>query len=97
LTNQAFMDVVSPIIRADFELIVSYRQPPGEKLRMRTTAFAGTNDDIAPSGDVERWRDLVVDGVDMHYFDGQHFFIDQRQDMVLSALSTVCLDALNGC
>lgn len=96
LTNRGFMALIMPIIRSDFELIVSYRQPPSNyRVKIPTSVFAGTHDPIAPQRELERWRDLIDGEIEMHHFEGHHFFIDQQRGMVTAALSAICLGALD--
>jgi medium-chain acyl-[acyl-carrier-protein] hydrolase len=94
LHNASYMRVLSPIIRADFELIARYDHPPEARSQCSATICIGVEDNIAPVCDVERWSELFSGETRLHYFEGHHFFIDQRVDDVLATITTACLETL---
>jgi medium-chain acyl-[acyl-carrier-protein] hydrolase len=92
--DRPFIAQFMQIMRADFALIASYVAPRCAPLDVPTTVFAGTQDSVAPARDLERWRELIETEAAMHYFEGDHFFIHKREDLVMATISALCLETL---
>lgn len=78
LENTEFVELLLPILRADFQLNDSYQYTHTELLPVPITTFCGRQDTAVAADDVARWRELSTAKVRSHLFDGGHFFIEQH-------------------
>lgn len=88
LENKLLMELVIPLLRADFKISDTYL---AKKARMPfpILVFSGEDDrDIAPY-QLESWNDLTTQCCELATFPGDHFFIDQCREQVLTKISSV--------
>lgn len=81
------MELMLPIVRADFEAVQTYaytREPP---LECPITAFGGRQDEEISFEDIQAWREQTSNGFSLHMFDGDHFFLHTMQSPLLQILS----------
>jgi len=76
INNDELMEVIMPMLRADFTLIETYRRTP----TLRTvgcdiTAFAGSDDAGIPVASVGGWIERTSGRLEMHVISGSHFFL----------------------
>jgi surfactin synthase thioesterase subunit len=91
VANDEFMELMLPVLRADFTLADTYRPPPGATLDCPTTTFCGADDDEAPPGDVLSWRRYVRESCTVRVLPGGHFFVHSAQTALLSLIvSALC-------
>lgn len=83
LRDRGFIDVLLPILRADFSLSETYVRRDMSHLRMDVTLLYGSRDADIPEYDVLRWAELVRGSIDYRSFDGGHFFINTHKRQVL--------------
>ncbi|MDQ1815069.1 alpha/beta fold hydrolase [Massilia sp. CCM 9210] len=86
LAHKELMQLVLPMLRADFELAHTYAYSSGPRLSMPIIALAGTADDYAQADSFSGWRDETDAGYDQFQFSGGHFFIQERSAEVLACL-----------
>lgn len=87
LENQALMELVTPLLRADFRISDTYQ---AKKICMPfpILVFSGEDErDITPY-QLESWSDLSTQGCEWVQFPGDHFFIDQYCEQVLTQVSS---------
>jgi medium-chain acyl-[acyl-carrier-protein] hydrolase len=87
LDNDEILELILPLLRADFELIQTYRFRRGGKLRCSIQAFAGSRDPEAGVEIIRQWRDFTSGPFLMEVIEGDHFFIHQHRDQLLTCLS----------
>lgn len=87
LQNAEIMELLEPLLRADFALGETYRYDPEPPLDLPITAFGGHRDDEVTPGQVEAWREQTAAGFRMQMFPGDHFFVNGDRDMVLHAIT----------
>ncbi|HEX9339271.1 MAG TPA: thioesterase domain-containing protein, partial [Pseudonocardiaceae bacterium] len=91
VANDELMELLLPVLRADFTLADTYRPPPGAALDCPTTAFCGDDDDEAPPVDVLPWRRHVRAPFTVRLLRGGHFFLDSaRRDLLALIVSALC-------
>jgi surfactin synthase thioesterase subunit len=85
LNNLELVQVLMPMLRADFGLAERYRYRPGPRLDTRLVTIAGRADPIAPpesmadwSREAHRFGHLVVDG--------GHLFIEEDEQRLLTCV-----------
>lgn len=87
LEHPELMQMMIPLLRADFSVSETYRCERRPLLSCPLTAFGGTHDTHAEPEGVEAWREHTLGPFDLRLFDGDHFFINTRQTQLLSAVA----------
>jgi medium-chain acyl-[acyl-carrier-protein] hydrolase len=75
LQNTELMEVLLPMLRADFEMDKAYTYSPEEPLPCPITAFGGSQDSLVSHDDLEAWRSQTSRHFTLHMFPGDHFFL----------------------
>ncbi len=79
LEHKELMEMVIPMLRADFAVCHEYTYVPGEPLHCPITVLGGTRDDTTQREDLEAWRDETTGVCRIHMLEGDHFFLSQQQ------------------
>ena len=87
LQNNELLELLLPLLRADFCLCETYRPTPGKPLPCPITAFGGLQDDEAPRETVLAWKTYTHNTFKTHFFMSGHFFIRTEQSALLQALT----------
>jgi medium-chain acyl-[acyl-carrier-protein] hydrolase len=87
LENAELMQIVLPILRADFEVCQTYEYTPGEPLNCPITAFCGLADDEEDREKMEAWREQTTDDFSLRMLPGDHFFIHSSERAFLHLLA----------
>jgi medium-chain acyl-[acyl-carrier-protein] hydrolase len=74
--NPDLMRLLVPLLRADFELIETYRYVPGSPLTCPMTAFGGLEDGDEVADLLYPWRELTDGPFSLRMFPGDHFFLN---------------------
>lgn len=75
-----------PIIRADFQISETYGYQPAPKLPIPLTVLAARADKLTSERQVHGWKDETTEACEVHWFDGDHFFINDQADAVLGLI-----------
>lgn len=87
LANRELLNLLLPIIRADFELLETYRCEPEPPLEVPITAFGGIGDvEVAPH-QLADWSEQTAAGFNLRFFPGDHFFLKSAQEQLLAAVA----------
>jgi surfactin synthase thioesterase subunit len=86
LENRELMELLLPMIRADFELVEKYVYRPGLTLSMPLTVLLGKDDSHVTLEHAPDWKLETRASCDLHTFDGGHFFLQSAQDAVFDCL-----------
>jgi medium-chain acyl-[acyl-carrier-protein] hydrolase len=78
LDDARLVDLLLPVLRADFQLAVEYQAPPGPLLGCPITAFAGTLDPDIALGDVAGWASHTRGAFRLAPLDAGHHFVRER-------------------
>ena len=100
LENKELMQLVLPVIRADFELVETYIYSAEAPLNCPITAFGGVDDEDAEPSELDEWRVHTTGGFKRHLFPGDHFFIKSSESLLLKTLGrsvSDCVVAPNEC
>jgi medium-chain acyl-[acyl-carrier-protein] hydrolase len=87
LDDVRYMDLVSPGIRADFQLRETYAWEPRTPLDLPVLALVGTNDPLARAAGAEGWRHHTSASFEMREVPGDHLFIRQSRGTTVSLIS----------
>jgi medium-chain acyl-[acyl-carrier-protein] hydrolase len=90
LDDPELMQLLEPVLRADFELCESYRYTPEAPLDVSLRVFGGSDDREATKGELEAWREHSGKFSGVRMFSGHHFYLLDQW----SALARTMADAL---
>ncbi len=86
LEHPELMEVVMPLLRADFELIQTYTYTYEQPLNIPLTAFGGVDDEISRE-DLEGWREETTGPFSLQMFAGDHFYLTTNQQLLPPVLT----------
>ncbi len=81
------MQMMMPLLRADFELIETYAYVPGEPLSCPITAFGGMGDEKVTREKLEAWREHSKAAFSLRMLPGGHFFVNAEQASIHRVLA----------
>lgn len=87
LENAELMQIMVPILRADFAVCETYVYSAEPSLDCFISSFGGLQDHRVSRGDLEAWRDQTSLGFSLRVFSGDHFFMNTTQPLLLQVLS----------
>jgi len=79
LQEPDLLNLLLPIVRADFEVIETWQHARDEPLDTPITTFGGVDDHRSSRALLEGWRPLTRGDFAMHILPGGHFFIQSAQ------------------
>ena len=88
LENRELMEMLLPMIRADFSLTEGHIFQKDIILDCPVSVFYGSEDNISKQ-QIMAWQDLFREQVNFYEFTGGHFFIHEQRAEVLSVLNSV--------
>ena len=83
LEHRELMEILIPMLRADFAVCNTYTYVPGELLRRPMTVLRGSQDETTPREEMEAWCAETTGSCQVHMLEGDHFFINQQQAAIL--------------
>lgn len=89
LENEELFDLMEPLLRADFEMIETYRYLPDAPLAAPIFAFGGDADAEVSESELAAWEDHTEGGFDYRIYGGNHFFINERADEIVSTIEKI--------
>jgi surfactin synthase thioesterase subunit len=87
LKNSEYMELMFPMLRADFALCDTYAYEPGELLECPISAFGGTNDRKIRPDQLTQWGQHTRAGYIERTFPGDHFFLNSSRADLLAAVA----------
>jgi len=84
--NAELMQLLLPVLRADFELVETYEYVQEPPLACPIVAFGGTDDEETSGGMLQAWQGQTSNTFTLHALEGGHFFIHSREDDLLQLL-----------
>jgi medium-chain acyl-[acyl-carrier-protein] hydrolase len=88
LQNSELLQLLLPLLRADFRLCETYQYIADKPLPCPITAFGGLQDSEAPRETVLAWKIHTDNTFKARFFMGGHFFIRTEQSALLQAVIT---------
>jgi medium-chain acyl-[acyl-carrier-protein] hydrolase len=87
LENPEAMSLVTPLLRADFEIIETYVYQDGSPLSCPIRAFGGLQDMDATMDDMSEWAHHTTSSFSLSMLPGDHFFLRKSEQQLLSVLA----------
>ena len=87
LENTELMQLLLPMLRADFTLVENYVYTPKHTLNCAITAFGGLQDNKVCTANLEAWKQQTAADFSMHMFPGDHFFLHSAESLLLKSVS----------
>lgn len=86
LDHPELMQMMLPLLRADFSVAETYICEPEEPLDMPITVFGGLADEDIMRDDLEGWRQHSTASFKLRMLEGDHFFLNTSQPILLRLL-----------
>lgn len=96
LDQPELLQLITPTLRADFELCETYEHLTGPPLKCSITALGGVCDEDVPREQLEPWREHTSTSFSLKMLPGDHFFIHSSESMLLQILALELEAALSG-
>lgn len=87
LQNTELMQLLIPILRADFAVLETYIYKNEPPLESSITAFGGLQDQEVNVEELEGWQEQSKASYKLQMFPGDHFFIQSSQPLLLQILA----------
>ena len=91
LEHAELMEILIPMLRADFSICRQYDYVPGAPLTCPLTVFGGTKDDSADQEKLEGWCAQTTGRCRIRMLEGDHFFINQQHAAILPIIAETLL------
>lgn len=89
LDNSEAMQLVMPILRADFKVAQTYQFQPGPRLQCPISVIGGRDDDDITVEQLEGWKDYTVGTFQCTVVDGSHFFVNEPSAQIDKLLNRI--------
>ena len=87
LEDPELMELMLPVIRADFAMCRSYQYSPAPPLDCPITALGGLLDPTSDRRRIEGWKEHTRGAFIMRMLPGDHFFLNSERALVLDAIA----------
>lgn len=86
LEHPELMELMLPLLRADFEMVETYTYLPEPPLACPISAYGGARDSEVKPEDLRAWREQTTGDFALSMFTGDHFFIHQEEPQLLQTI-----------
>jgi medium-chain acyl-[acyl-carrier-protein] hydrolase len=87
IESQELLELIMPILRADFTLCETYIYNSGPPLSCSIKAYGGLQDHTVSREELEAWRQHTVRAFTMRMFPGDHFYIQSSRPLFFQFLT----------
>lgn len=87
LEHSELMQLMLPVLKADFEISETYKHSGGPLRGCPITAFGGKQDEEAPPHYLEAWHEHTTGPFKQRMLPGDHFFLHASEQLLLAALN----------
>lgn len=87
LDHPELMDLILPMLRADFEVVQTYAYTKEAPLACPITAFGGLQDEEVEVTQLVAWDEHTTAPFTMRMFPGDHFFLNRKSSLLLPILA----------
>jgi medium-chain acyl-[acyl-carrier-protein] hydrolase len=96
LDQPELLQLITPTLRADFELCETYEYLTRPPLTCPITALGGLYDEDVPREQLEPWREHTSASFSLKMLPGDHFFVHSAESMLLQILALELKAVLSG-
>jgi medium-chain acyl-[acyl-carrier-protein] hydrolase len=96
LQSAELMQLLLPLLRADFAVSETYIYSPEAPLNCSISAYGGLQDKEVSYHDLEKWRDQTHHSFTLRMLPGNHFFVHSAQALLLQAVFQDLTTLLHG-
>jgi len=87
IENDELMEMMIPLLRADFQLIQTYEYTPDTPLRCPISVYGGLQDCHVPRDLLLPWKEQTKSRFSLHMLPGDHFFLRSSQAQLLRSIA----------
>jgi medium-chain acyl-[acyl-carrier-protein] hydrolase len=87
LQNQELMEMMSPMLRADFQVYETYGYKNESPLACPITAFGGELDRTVSEAELAAWKEQTSGTFQLRMLPGGHFFLQSSQDLLIQSVA----------
>ena len=87
LQNAELMQLLVPILRADFAVLETYVYTTEPPLNCPITAYGGLQDQEVSCDELQAWQNQTNAAFSLQMFTGNHFFLHSAQSLLLQSIS----------
>lgn len=95
LAHPELMQMMAPILRADFSITQTYEYVDQSRLNCPISAFGGLHDSEMTYENLEAWREQTNNAFVLRMIPGDHFFLNTARPLMLRIISRELHNALN--
>ncbi|HKJ37961.1 MAG TPA: thioesterase domain-containing protein, partial [Anaerolineales bacterium] len=88
LQNKEMLDLLLPVLRADFELTETYQHKSAKPLECPIFAFGGLDDPRVSREQLEGWSMQTSGNFESKHYDGDHFFINTARAAIIEKITS---------
>jgi len=96
LAHAELMQLVLPLLRADFTLIGTYEYSSEPPLAYPVSAYGAVDDEEVSRENLEDWREQTTAAFNVRMFPGGHFFLHDSRPLVLRTLARELNEVVSG-
>lgn len=96
LESAELMELIEPVLRADFEAVQTYQYSPSPPLQCPFIVMGGSDDLEVKREFLEGWRMHTSAGCSVTMFPGDHFFLHAQKERVLKFISQNLIELWQG-
>lgn len=86
LANRELMQLLMPMLRADFSLFETYTYKAEEPLACPISAFGGIHDSRATRQQIAPWSEHTTNTFTLQMFPGDHFFLNEGRKLLIERI-----------
>jgi len=86
LDHEELMELMEPLLRADFELVDTYSPVGRPPLECPVTAFGGAADGEVERQELAAWEKVTTGPFLLRIFSGGHFYLHQQREPLIAAV-----------
>jgi surfactin synthase thioesterase subunit len=87
LDSPDLLELLLPRLRADFELLETYRPASPTALRCPISVFGGHSDTTVSRAELQSWEAYAGGEFRLRMFDGGHLFLQGQRDALMAAVA----------
>jgi len=95
LDHSELLEMVLPVLRADFEVVETYAYAPEPPLDCPIAVFGGLQDEGVGREALEPWREQTSSKFTMNMLPGDHFFLHRSLPLFLQMISEYLISVPN--